>query len=99
MSMAKITITYQLKHLTKEDVTALLEMGYKKVDILKIDEAIPITIYQMVGGKKVFYRVARRRLGREEFLSGIGRSAFHGSALRTCTDGRMVSFDSGALFR
>lgn len=97
--MAEITITYTLKYLTEEDTETLLENGYLKEDLLQIDEAIPITVYQMVGGKKISYKTAQKRLGREEFLSGIGRSAFHGSAMRTCTDGQMVLFDSGALFR
>ena len=38
-------------------------------------------------------------LGRTEYLSGIARSAFHGSASRETNDNKNVYFDSSNLFR
>lgn len=42
---------------------------------------------------------AIRLLGRERWISGIVRSAFHLTAMRQLDDGRIIYFDSHLLFR
>jgi hypothetical protein len=47
--------------------------------------------------KKISQEKALEILGREEYLSGISRSAFHWSAVRD-NNGETVYFDSSKLF-
>ena len=44
-------------------------------------------------GKKISAKKARSLLGTEEFLSGVGRSAFHWDAIRDVLDGRKIYFE------
>lgn len=86
--------------LTAEDKRHLIEWGYSERDLDRIEEAMQRdkTTYEM-GLCPISREEAITVLGRLEYLSGIARSAFHFSAARTASDGRVVIFDSSRLFR
>lgn len=83
--------------LTKQDRRTLKDWGYNPKDINQIEIATSLTKYEYKG-KLICDEKAAKLLGREEYLSGISRSAFHWSASRDTPDGETVSFDSSALF-
>lgn len=84
--------------LTKEDKKLLLGWGYIKKDLDQIEVATSLTRYTYKG-KLICDERACELLGREEYLSGISRSAFHWSATRETLDGETIEFDSSALFK
>jgi len=86
--------------LTKKDKDLLFSWGYTERDVQQIKEATCSrkTKYKM-DGSPIDRAEAIRLLGRETYLSGIARSAFHYSAVRETDDGRVVHFDSYKLFR
>ena len=100
--------------LQKQDIDILKSWGYPDKEIPQIQEGIKVSTYELYkrlnpdaedfeGRSKLVRNLtakeAYRRLGREAFLSGIGRSAFHWSSVRDCTnENYFVMFDSGALF-
>lgn len=84
--------------LTKNDKELLKSWGYEDKDILQIEEATIKTTYEM-DDKKISIKKAIQVLGREEFLSGIARSAFHWNCVRTNKNGETVFFDSSKLFK
>ena len=95
-------IEFEYRNLSEEDRTTLGRNGYLQADIEQIDRAIEITDYRVFEknadmctkkGRKISAKKARSLLGPEEFLSGIGRSTFHGGAIRDLPDGRKISFD------
>lgn len=83
--------------LTKKDKQQLLDWGYKPEDIPAIEEAINngmefITLYRNGDDRNhVTAEGAKRILGCKEFLSGVGRSTFHSSAIRE-NNGKSVYF-------
>lgn len=83
--------------LTTEDKKYLKTNGYLDKDMAQIEDAIGKTIYE-INDIRVSASEACEILGREKFLSGIGRSAFHWSAARDTGDGATVYFDSRRLF-
>lgn len=89
--------------LTKKDIAYLLSLGFEKEDISQIEEAIGKTTYELTCGdivKKVGVKEAVSLLGREEFLSGISRSAFHFIAERPIKgESGSIYFDSSKLFK
>lgn len=87
--------------LTETDKITLGKWGYTEKDILQIEKAIRVSKYHLYRkqGKDmpISSGKALELLGREKFLSGMARSAFHGSAMRE--DNNMsISFDSTRLF-
>lgn len=101
--------------LQKQDMDILKRWGYLDRDIPQIQEGIKVSTYELYKRLKnpdaedfedrsklvrnLTAKEAYRRLGREAFLSGIGRSAFHWSSVRVCTnENYFVMFDSEALF-
>lgn len=101
--------------LQKQDIDILKRWGYPDSDIPQIQEAIKVSTYELYKRlnpnaedldevrsklvRKLTAKEAYRRLGREAFLSGIGRSAFHWDSARDCVnENYFVSFDSRALF-
>lgn len=85
--------------LQSADKEYLLSIGYLDKNLPQIEEAIGKTIYETEEGKRVSHKEARRILGTERFLSGIGRSAFHFTSVRDSEDGTKIYFDSSKLFK
>lgn len=86
--------------LTAKDRELLLSWGYEERDFQQIERATrkSNTSYTL-GGTPIDREEAIQLLGRENYLSGIARSAFHCSAARETGDGRNVYFDSFRLFK
>lgn len=90
--------------LSKEDINCLLNVGYLKSDIPQIEEAISRSTYTLIKDdttkeERLSVNEAICLLGRNTFLSGISRSAFHWSSCRRTCKGDTIYFDSSALFR
>lgn len=85
----------------KEDKEFLISLGYREQDIRQIGEAMTKTVYTLYKSNGEEERISRLKareiLGDEEYLSGIGRSAFHWSSMRG-EEGNRVHFDSSRLF-
>ena len=64
----------------------------------QIEAAISKTKFKL-GDEPIGVTRAVAVLGREKFLAGMDRSAFHRSAVVQTDDGRNVYFDSGAYFK
>lgn len=79
--------------LSKEDRKLLKKWGYKESEIDFIEVVSSCTIYSS-RKKNICDIDALDILGREEFLSGLSRSAFHCSATRRSETGIEVSFDN-----
>lgn len=94
------------RNLTLKDVAYLKEhCGEDEAGIAQIDRAVTNTVYKktIIENERdklvqISSSEARRILGNEQFLSGLARSAFHYTAVRTNTDGVDVRFDSSKLF-
>ena len=85
--------------LTNENKAYLIELGYPEADFAQIEEAIGKTVYTLNFKKQISLEKALELLGRQTFLSGISRSAFHYSAVRRIGDSDVtVDFDSSKLF-
>lgn len=84
--------------LTNRDKELLIKRGYNDKDMAQIEEATRKTVYEM-DDKKISTKKALEVLGREEYLSGISRSAFHWSSARSNENGETVYFDSSRLFK
>ena len=89
--------------LTVSDKKLLTNWGHPERDFAQIEEAMQKskTKYKL-GSRHVSREKAIQLLGREIYLSGISRSAFHFTAARevpNSTSGEVVYFDSAALFK
>lgn len=67
--------------LTEKDKKMLLKLGYLKHDIPYIEE--DSYFYKTFDGEHITEKQAIAKLGRERWLSGIGRARFHSDA--TCS--------------
>jgi hypothetical protein len=79
--MAKLNV------LTAQDVTLLLEWGYLKEELQQIDKGAKECIYEEYcygegTGKFISREEVINTIGRGDWLSGIGRAAFHATAYR-----------------
>lgn len=86
--------------LTKVDKEYFREIGHFESDFAQLEKATTKTKYTINYKKKISTTKAIELLGREKYLSGISRSAFHWSSSRqigNTTD--VVVFDSSALFK
>lgn len=75
-------------------------------DIGQLAAAADVTTYELcdADGREVIQKISKteaiRRLGREGWLAGLVRSAFHMTAMRqTVDDKNYVCFDSHRLFK
>lgn len=86
--------------LTNQDKEQLKNWGYTDKDLKQISAAIGCTVYTFKG-ERITADKAVDLLGRKNFLSGIGRSAFHFTTAKEVEDGShaVVHFDSYKLFR
>ena len=94
-----------MRKLTKADIELLINWGYSKDDITDIQDRLPYLrcyLYDDKNGSEV--RINRKKaielIGRYNFLSGLGRSTFHGTASRNIEGTSLsVSFDMSKYFR
>ena len=86
--------------LTNADKEMILKNGYTEKDFPQIESAMlkKNTKYEL-NDKPISREEAISLLGREKYISGICRSAFHASAVRETSDNKLVYFDSYNLFR
>lgn len=93
--------------LTKQDKELLSSWGEKPDDIAQIERAsksdiLELKLYNRETGqvKRIGQKAAIQILGRETFLSGLNRAAFHWSACReTEDDNFIILFYCGKLFK
>lgn len=86
--------------LTKSDKEYLKSRGYLDEDMEQIERATVKTVYMLNHKDRISCTKAIELLGREVFLSGIGRSTFHWNTARETADGKnVISFDSSKLFK
>ena len=86
--------------ITKQEKKVLEEKLYSKSDIAEIELAAKKTTYYIKIGDNepaIPRDEAISRLGRENWISGLCRSAFHIKASRITSTGLPVYFDSHAL--
>ena len=91
--------------LTNADKAYILSIGFPKEDLEQIEAAVDNTKYTLIlgnGRERPLTRLgAMRKLGRQTFLNGISRSAFHWTAMRETKGERVehVYFDSSDFLR
>lgn len=92
--------------LTNKDKKYLLSIGHIEEDLGQIADAITYTRYESfeTTNESVVTRLNQKQviklLGREKFLSGMSRSAFHYSAVQFTDDDKIcVMFDSSKFFK
>lgn len=92
--------------LTKADKAYLLSINENEQYFTQIEAAMEVTKYELTDadGKETIRRITCKEaidlLGRETWLNGLDRSAFHWTAMRQTKDNTgYVLFDSSALFR
>lgn len=81
--------------LTRSDKQLLKEWGFLDEDMRQIEMAMNerITTYEL-NNNQISRDKVIEILGKEQYLSGISRSAFHWSAMR-----ESIYFDSSKLFK
>ena len=85
--------------LTVEDKQFLKDIGYPDNQLNQIEKAAASTIYKVDNKKRISCKKAIEVIGRENFLSTLGRSAFHWNSSTETKDGEhFVSFDSSSMF-
>lgn len=85
------------KYLNPEDMKMLKGWGYKTSEDIEQIQTVMLLSDIKLNGKKTNVKKAVEILGREKFLGGISRSAFHSTSANEA--GRnYVEFDSSALF-
>lgn len=92
--------------LTNKDKKYLLSIGYVENDLEQIGSIAKYTKYEMFTKKDesivttITQKKAIELLGRNTFLSGLGRTAFHHSAVRYNDEGTIyVVFDGSKFFK
>ena len=86
--------------LTQKDKRLLLSWQFEEKDFAQIEGALSGTNTKYsVDGRRISRQKAIELLGREVYLSGIARSAFHYTSVRQARTGERVMFDSHNLFR
>lgn len=83
--------------LTKQDIKYLISCGYHEEDIPQIKRAKKVLRLRNEKGEKITQNKAVEILGRENFLSSLGRCAFHCTACNK-NNGYIVYFDASRLF-
>lgn len=98
----KIDLQEAYDKLSDEDIKTLKRFGHEDEDIPQIQEALLKTKFTYCEDDKEVREISAQEavelLGKEQFLSGLGRSAYHYTAYRKINDNTGVSFDSFALF-
>lgn len=91
-------------NLSEKDKNHLVnKLKYKKEDIPQIEKSLKKTRFKLEKTDESVSEIsaadARKILGDDRFLSGIGRSSFHWSCVRQAEDGSSIYFDSSRLFK
>ena len=82
--------------LSDEDKKILEDFGYHEEDWAQIERCANESVYLLNDEKSIPLSETVSLLGKEAFLSGIARSAFHFSAVRETLDGEHeIFFESG----
>lgn len=86
--------------LTKEDREWLMSLGHSECDLPQIEDALHAgrTTYSL-DGRPISRAQTVQLLGRESYLAGISRSAFHYTAAQPTETGETVYFDSYRLLK
>lgn len=91
--------------LTKKDKEYLLSIGYAESDFEQIEDVAKYTKYDMFTkeDESIVTRITQKKaieiLGRNVYLSGLGRTAFHYSVVRYNDEGTIyVVFDGSKFF-
>lgn len=84
--------------LTRKDMAILREFGHNRSEYKQITECANMCVYRDGDGHTISYKDAIDILGRENFLSGISRAAFHWTCSRE-TNGVWISFDCSDFFK
>ncbi len=86
--------------LTETDKKYILELGHEEEDFKQIEVAMQCrkTRY-FIDGIRISRDEVINLIGREAYISGISRSAFHYTAARETANGKQIIFDSSRLFR
>ena len=82
----------------ENDVKYLLSIGYANRDITQIKSVKRTVKLTDENGKNISQDKAVELIGREQFLSGLGRAAFHCSACREI-DNHLIYFDAYHYFK
>lgn len=85
-----------MEKLTKKDKEYLLKIGYRPEDFRQIEEAE--YKYYLDYEKRITVDEAIKKLGREGWLSGIGRACFHASSVRDCKRGKCIVYINSDTF-
>ena len=98
LQLEDINVDLNEAFLTKQDKQILLNIGHKEEDLDQIQQAAHKrkTTYT-INDKPATREEVIKLLGREKYLCGLSRSAFHYTASQT-QDGKEVGFDSSKLF-
>ena len=80
--------------LTKEEVEWLKSKGYSDDDVKEIKYAITKTKYRTQSGQLLTQEEVIERMGRDEWLAGIAKSAFFVDTVKTDLKGRTIKFHS-----
>ncbi|MBQ7211101.1 MAG: hypothetical protein IJS19_00300 [Muribaculaceae bacterium] len=67
--------------MTEQERQTFLSWGYPPRDLHQLDEALK-EVHLTKGNRRISKKKAREELGDEQYLSGIGRAAFHMTAQR-----------------
>lgn len=81
--------------MTDSDRQFFLRVGHPETDLPQLSRAmrdVRLTISNGSEEKPISASEAIKVLGRETFLSGISRAAFHCSCGRTSSDGQYIAF-------
>lgn len=85
--------------LTANDKKLLTKWGFPKSDFEQIEEAMHRTTYKLDFKTRLSPKAVVEYLGRELFLNGLARSAFHWTAVRNDASGHTIHFDSSSMFK
>lgn len=74
--------------LNKKDIDVLVNLGYTLSDIKQIQKLIyKFTLLDEYENEtRISLEIAKEKLSQNDFLSGIGRAAFHRTSFRTIND-------------
>lgn len=85
-------LSSRFKVLTFSDCLYLVHIGYLTSDLTQIEDAAKKSKYTL-NRKRISRKKAEGLLARVDFLSAIGRAAFHASASRKLENGDTVNFE------